>query len=80
MNNDTLSRVLYLVKQTAVKYSWAVGFPSRPQYKVCTVSHVYDRYILNCEPGSSGSVVSDYRLDDRETGVRSPAEAKGFFL
>jgi hypothetical protein len=26
--------------------------------------------------GSSVSTVSDYRLDDRATGVRSPAEAK----
>jgi hypothetical protein len=30
------------------------------------------------EPGSSGSIVSDYRLDDRAIGVRSPAEAKDF--
>jgi hypothetical protein len=32
------------------------------------------------EPGSSGSIVSDYGLDDRAIEVRSPAEAKGFFL
>jgi hypothetical protein len=32
------------------------------------------------EPGSSVSVVSGYRLDDRTIEVRSPAEAKGFFL
>jgi hypothetical protein len=30
------------------------------------------------EPGSSGSVVSDYGLDDRVIGVRSPAGAKDF--
>jgi hypothetical protein len=30
--------------------------------------------------GSSGNIVSDYGLDDRAIGVRSPAEAKGFFL
>jgi hypothetical protein len=29
---------------------------------------------------SSGSIVSDYGLDDRAIKVRSPAEAKGFFL
>jgi hypothetical protein len=29
---------------------------------------------------SSDSIVSDYRLDDLATGVRSPAEARGFFL
>jgi hypothetical protein len=27
---------------------------------------------------SSGSIVSDYRLDDRAIGVRSPAEAEDF--
>jgi hypothetical protein len=30
------------------------------------------------QPGSSVSIVSGYRLDDREIEVRSPAEAKGF--
>jgi hypothetical protein len=30
--------------------------------------------------GSSASTVSDYRLDDRANGVRSPAEAKDFPL
>jgi hypothetical protein len=30
------------------------------------------------EPGSSVSTVSDYGLDDRELGVRSPAGAKHF--
>jgi hypothetical protein len=32
------------------------------------------------EPGSSGSIVSVYRLDDRAIQFRSSAEAKGFFL
>jgi hypothetical protein len=32
------------------------------------------------EPGSSGSIVSGYGLDDRAIEVRSPAEVKGFFL
>jgi hypothetical protein len=32
------------------------------------------------EPGSSGSIVFDYGLDERMIEVRSPAEAKGFFL
>jgi hypothetical protein len=36
---------------------------------------VYVRYY---EPGSSGSIVSDYGLDDRAIGVRSPAGAKDF--
>jgi hypothetical protein len=32
------------------------------------------------EPGSSGSIVSDYGLDDRAIGVRSPAGAEDFSL
>jgi hypothetical protein len=32
------------------------------------------------EPGSSVSIVSGYGLDDWVIEVRSPAEAKGFFL
>jgi hypothetical protein len=35
---------------------------------------------LNCEPGSSVSIVTGYGLDDRAIEVRSPAEVKGFFL
>jgi hypothetical protein len=35
--------------------------------------------LLACEPGSSVSTVSGYRLDDRVIEVRSPTEAKGFF-
>jgi hypothetical protein len=31
-----------------------------------------------CEPGSSGSIVYDYGLDDRSIEVPSPAEAKDF--
>jgi hypothetical protein len=30
------------------------------------------------EPGSSGSIVSDYGLDDRAIGVRLPAREKDF--
>jgi hypothetical protein len=32
------------------------------------------------EPGSSVSIMYGYGLDDRAIEVRSPAEAKGFFL
>jgi hypothetical protein len=35
-------------------------------------------YKLYCQPGSSVSIVSSYRLDDRAIEVRSPAEAKDF--
>jgi hypothetical protein len=36
------------------------------------------KYDVSCEPGSSGSIVSGYGLDDRTIGVRSPTEAKDF--
>jgi hypothetical protein len=39
-----------------------------------------EEIIYSTTPGSSGSIVSDYGLDDRAIEVRSPAEAKGFFL
>jgi hypothetical protein len=35
-------------------------------------------YVYTWEPGSSVSIVSDYGLDDRVIGVRSPAGAKDF--
>jgi hypothetical protein len=34
--------------------------------------------LCSTEPGSSGSIVSDYGLDDRVIGVRFPAGAKDF--
>jgi hypothetical protein len=38
----------------------------------------YPKYFKVSEPGSSGSIVSDYGLDDRAIGVRSPAGVKDF--
>jgi hypothetical protein len=38
------------------------------------------QYSIDCEPGSSVSIVSGYGLDDWTIEARSPAEAKGFFL
>jgi hypothetical protein len=38
------------------------------------------RYKNFCAPGSSVSIVSGYGLDDRAIEVRTPTEAKGFFL
>jgi hypothetical protein len=35
---------------------------------------------VSIAPGSSGSIMSGYGLNDRAIEVRSPAEAKGFFL
>jgi uncharacterized protein YcbK (DUF882 family) len=43
-------------------------------YKLTDVSEVLG------EPGRPVSIVSGYRVDDRLIEVRSPAEAKGFFL
>jgi hypothetical protein len=37
-----------------------------------------DTYFILRSQGSSGSIVSDYELDDRAIGVRSPAEVKDF--
>jgi hypothetical protein len=39
-----------------------------------------DATYLYCEPRSSVSIASDYGMDDRAFEVRSPAEAKEFFL
>jgi hypothetical protein len=39
----------------------------------------WDIYMFGSQ-GSSVSIVFDYGLDDRAVEVRSPAEAKGFFL
>jgi hypothetical protein len=36
--------------------------------------------ILDREPGSSVSIMSGFGLDDQAIEIRSPAEAKGFFL
>jgi hypothetical protein len=43
-----------------------------------TVKNIYVEYTYIEEPGSSVSIVSDYGLDDRTIGVRSPAGAKDF--
>jgi hypothetical protein len=41
-------------------------------------THISPCYKYLRQPGSSGSIVSDFRLDDRAIEVRSPAEAKDF--
>jgi hypothetical protein len=51
------------------------GFSCRED--VFTLSLIYFK---KREPGSSVSIVSGYGLDDRAIEVRTPAEAKGFFL
>jgi hypothetical protein len=44
------------------------------------MNNIYLKYefIIQSEPGSSVSIVSDYGLNDGAIGVRSPAEAKDF--
>jgi hypothetical protein len=48
----------------------------------CNIQHssslTYKLIPLYVSRVSSGSIVSDYGLEDREIGVRSPAEAKDF--
>jgi hypothetical protein len=44
------------------------------------LNSLWNMYTLTQQPGSSVSIVSDYGLDDRATEIRSPSEAKGFFL
>jgi hypothetical protein len=44
----------------------------------CTSFYVVNICVLS--RGSSVSIVSDYGLDDREIGVRSPSETKDFSL
>jgi hypothetical protein len=56
-----------------------------PMYGTCAgtseaATYLTFRFLNRRSRGSSVSTVSDYRLDDRMVGVRSPVEAKGFFL
>jgi hypothetical protein len=45
---------------------------------VLSVNNIAEHCYAMGEPGSSGSIVSGYGLDDRAIEVRSPAEAKDF--
>jgi hypothetical protein len=47
---------------------------------ICIFLHFsfYSLYYTESEPGSSGSIVSGYGLDDRAIEIRSPAGAKDF--
>jgi hypothetical protein len=48
--------------------------------RIKALSEISVYFFNDREPGSSVSIVSGYRLDDRAIKVRSPAEARGFFL
>jgi hypothetical protein len=54
-------------------------FTQLPLYPREEPLYLLDRCLYGSEPGSSVSMVSDYGLDDRAIGVRSPAGAKDFF-
>jgi hypothetical protein len=54
---------------------YQVGFAS-----VLCMLHFNASTPLIWSRGSSVSIVSDYGLDDRAIEVRSPADARGFFL
>jgi hypothetical protein len=50
---------------------------------ICTLTstNIFSVVVRIAKGGdSSASIVSDYELDDRAMEVRSPAEAKEFFL
>jgi hypothetical protein len=56
-----------------------------PMYGTCpgtseAATYLTFRFLNRRSRGSSVSTVSDYRLDDGMIGVRSPAEAKEFFI
>jgi hypothetical protein len=66
MTHDTTYRVVY--------------FKNRNSTVIHMHVNIYYTAILNLyrEPGSSGGIVSDYGLEYRAIGVRSPAGAKDF--
>jgi hypothetical protein len=47
-----------------------------PPFSYAHINIFFFSIIYESEPGSSGSIVSDYELDDRAIGVRSTAGAK----
>jgi hypothetical protein len=60
------------------------GHSSRRALRLKQNALIVVGYSLFCNivtgPGSSGSIVTDYGIDDRAIQFRSPAEARGFFL
>jgi hypothetical protein len=53
---------------------------SHLKFSAATYRSIYEGKTILSEPGSSVSIVSVYGLDDWAIEIRSPAEAKGFFL
>jgi hypothetical protein len=54
------------------------AIPPRLHTSVChgASPYIYVTCFIGCEPGSSGSIVSGYGLDDRAIKVRYPDEAR----
>jgi hypothetical protein len=67
-------------KRSNASWPYVLNFVSNfsRRHKI-TIPNLF-RCLSEREPGSSVSIVSGYGLDDRAIEVRSPAEAKGFFL
>jgi hypothetical protein len=70
-------------KRTAIAnrscYSLRSILKSQPVYRNTKII-IYKTLSRLIEPDSSVSIMSGYGLDDQTIQVRSPAEAKGFFL
>jgi hypothetical protein len=67
---------------TITKINWLMLF--KEIIAIYNVKHIKSintkSVVTDCEPGSSVSIVSGYGMDEQAIEVRSPAEAKGFFL
>jgi hypothetical protein len=74
-------RSLKSIQEINYAVTYAIYIPGVPLFErlQCNYPFCYI-YFLPRKPGSSGSIVYGYGLDDRVIEVRSPAEAKGFFL
>jgi hypothetical protein len=70
--------IITFVKRNFVGSFPLQSFTSLPRPVLFSISCI--PFVIIGEPGSSVNIVSGYGLDDRSIEVRSPAEAKGFFL
>jgi hypothetical protein len=70
LENISVSRITDIVILTEKNYLLLIYYCTRPYVIIIIMSVI--------EPGISVSIVSAYRLDDRATDVRSPAETKQF--
>jgi hypothetical protein len=64
---------------SAVQHNTDCHFPAAHCNNI-KITGIEVNKLFSCSYGSSVSIVSDYGLDDRAIGVRSPAGAKDFFL